>query len=511
MLSVNPNLTAVQVQQILKDTADDISTAGFDNGTGWGRINAFDAVTVAQSMIAPSNDLIANATIITLPSTTTQDPFGSTVSGTDPATCGGGVNSVWFRYTAGATKPVTLTTQGSSYDTILSVYTGTPGALTMVGCDDDGGTTIRSWVGLNVTNGTTYYIMVTKFGGTPLAGAATLKLNLMDVPTGDTLALYNITNKNTSLIDILQDLPPAANYNTFTANPPIVGSGGFVMGDWNGDGQKTPGVFQAGAFYFTNGIGPATTWTGVWIGNFAGAYPVAGRFQVGVTHDCFGVVQPVIGMGFPLRFKCTLSSAAPLQGQWLGANMPGTDPYQASAGDFNNDGYDTIALRRGNLIGWTNVVPASGVGTFGQAQNIGTPHAGNSRLVAGDWDSNGIDTFGLVYDDGYFYRRNDLLWNSGMYLLQRVGTPIGASSVVPYAWRAYRGSAFINPEETPIPSEVPPQIEPPLATIVPPPTVEPTWGIPTATPLPTATPTWQPPTQGPPPPEDEVPPQQHGG
>jgi hypothetical protein len=44
MLSVMPTLTAADLKQILKLTAKDLGPAGFDNPTGWGRINANDAV-----------------------------------------------------------------------------------------------------------------------------------------------------------------------------------------------------------------------------------------------------------------------------------------------------------------------------------------------------------------------------------------------------------------------------------------------------------------------------------
>jgi len=44
MLSVMPSLTPAELKQILKLTAKDLGAAGFDNPTGWGRINANDAV-----------------------------------------------------------------------------------------------------------------------------------------------------------------------------------------------------------------------------------------------------------------------------------------------------------------------------------------------------------------------------------------------------------------------------------------------------------------------------------
>jgi subtilisin family serine protease len=47
LFSANPALTNAEVRQLIKDTADDVSTPGFDNGTGFGRINAANALAVA--------------------------------------------------------------------------------------------------------------------------------------------------------------------------------------------------------------------------------------------------------------------------------------------------------------------------------------------------------------------------------------------------------------------------------------------------------------------------------
>lgn len=48
--SANPNLTAVQVQQILSQTATDLGTAGYDNLTGHGMVNADAAVRRALAI-----------------------------------------------------------------------------------------------------------------------------------------------------------------------------------------------------------------------------------------------------------------------------------------------------------------------------------------------------------------------------------------------------------------------------------------------------------------------------
>ncbi len=54
-----------------------------------------------------------------------------------PVGCPSNSQGVWYTLVAPADGIVTLTTAGSSYDTILSVYTGTPQNLTYVGCHDD--------------------------------------------------------------------------------------------------------------------------------------------------------------------------------------------------------------------------------------------------------------------------------------------------------------------------------------------------------------------------------------
>jgi thermitase len=48
VLAANPQLTADGLVQLLRDTADDIGTPGFDTYFGWGRVNAYRAVEAAR-------------------------------------------------------------------------------------------------------------------------------------------------------------------------------------------------------------------------------------------------------------------------------------------------------------------------------------------------------------------------------------------------------------------------------------------------------------------------------
>jgi parallel beta-helix repeat protein len=268
----------------------------------------------------------------------------------------------------------------------------------------------------------------------------------------DTLTLFNPAQGWVALIGSPVDFPPLDAYETYVATAPVQGQ--WVMGDWNGDGIETPAVYgDNGAFYYTNDVGQTTNWTGIWFG-LLGHPPVAGRFDAVVDHDCLGVVDsapwPGFGTAFTMYFTCDLNSGAdpPKDAQWLGAVLPDSDgfsgPHQFAAGDFDGDGIDSIAVRRGPYVAWTNVPPTTLLSAYDQAQYIGAPGAGTGQLVTGDWDGDGLDSFGLLYQDAAasFYRRNDLQWNSGAYVLQHVGQPIGPAATA-QSWRP--GSSAGNP------------------------------------------------------------------
>jgi subtilisin family serine protease len=50
ILSVNPSLSAAQVESIMQSTCRDIGTAGYDTLTGWGMLDANAAVRAAQPL-----------------------------------------------------------------------------------------------------------------------------------------------------------------------------------------------------------------------------------------------------------------------------------------------------------------------------------------------------------------------------------------------------------------------------------------------------------------------------
>ncbi|HWR82634.1 MAG TPA: S8 family serine peptidase [Candidatus Deferrimicrobium sp.] len=70
MLSLNPYLTHHQVRQLIRETADDLGPAGFDNQFGWGRINVHNAMaragqlTISHSPLPDTRDTINDYEVV---------------------------------------------------------------------------------------------------------------------------------------------------------------------------------------------------------------------------------------------------------------------------------------------------------------------------------------------------------------------------------------------------------------------------------------------------------------
>jgi hypothetical protein len=116
-----------------------------------------------------NNDNLANAAVISRSKGTVS---GSTVGATRennekaPRARSYVSGSIWYTWTAPSTGKVKFSTEGSSFDTVLAVYTGgsTHDSLTEVDSNDDGGANYTSIVEFNATAGTTYKISVAGYG-----------------------------------------------------------------------------------------------------------------------------------------------------------------------------------------------------------------------------------------------------------------------------------------------------------------------------------------------------------
>jgi thermitase len=180
-----------------------------------------------------------------------------------------------------------------------------------------------------------------------------------------------------------------------------------VVGDWDGDGDATIGIYRNGSFYLrnSNSIGFADL---VFPFGAPGDQPVAGDWDGNGT-DTVGIYR---SSAITFFLRNSNSSGAPQMTFALGA--PGD---VGIAGDWNGDGADTtgvfrpsngaLYLKNANTTGFADIQINYGV-------------AGDSPIT-GDWNGDGIDTIG-IYRNGSFYLRNansigfaDLVFGLGIH------------------------------------------------------------------------------------------------
>ena len=129
----------------------------------------------------PANDLPTGATALTVGSKTTLGTKGASPGLEAPFECLVGIdpetgeefavpvgNTVWYTVT-GTGGPITIDTAGSDYDTVMAVYTGSPGSFDTVDCVDDVpldpiGRTLQASITFDSVAGQTYYVQI---GGYP--------------------------------------------------------------------------------------------------------------------------------------------------------------------------------------------------------------------------------------------------------------------------------------------------------------------------------------------------------
>jgi hypothetical protein len=155
-----------------------------------------------------------------------------------------------------------------------------------------------------------------------------------------------------------------------------------VIGDWDGNGSKTPGYYKDGAFQLSNdplGAGPLTT---VSFGSDPRGFPVAGDFD-GDGKDDLGVFRNgnwQIRLTGPGTVLPTFTYGS---GSW-----PGTVPV---AGDWDGDGTDGIGTYVAGTWSLRNTASAGSPSITPFTFNPGT----SPYPVVGDWNGDGIDTVGV--------------------------------------------------------------------------------------------------------------------
>lgn len=134
-----------------------------------------------NTRLVPFNNACASATPV-FAGTYSGTTVGATADGTASCVAPSTTPDIWYRFRSDCSGALTLDTAGSSFDTILSVRSGCPGAE--LACNDDVQPgTLYSYLTVTVQPGADYYIRVSGYAGA--TGAVVLHVNPPHVP-GDT-------------------------------------------------------------------------------------------------------------------------------------------------------------------------------------------------------------------------------------------------------------------------------------------------------------------------------------
>lgn len=164
-----------------------------------------------------------------------------------------------------------------------------------------------------------------------------------------------------------------------------------LAGDWDGDGDDTPGYRYGNTFCVINSKGDIPYCFDY---GSPSDKPIVGNWD-GYKGDTVGVRR-----GDTFLLTNHWDGTTDIKIPW------GRDTDRPLAGDWNGDGIDTVGLRRGNMVITTNDTDnpdQDGSYTFERSGDI---------LVVGDWDGDGDDTVG-VFRAGNWYLTNSRTGNGG--------------------------------------------------------------------------------------------------
>ena len=147
-----------------------------------------------------NNDYFSSARVLSGTSGSTYDTNTSATRETgEPTTRGATASTKWYSYVPASSGTLAINTNGSSFDTVLGVFTGSSvSSLTTVASDDDSGDGFSSLVSFSVSSGTTYFVQVASWSAGQV-GAISLSWSLglascNGSPVNDNLSCATVLN-----------------------------------------------------------------------------------------------------------------------------------------------------------------------------------------------------------------------------------------------------------------------------------------------------------------------------
>ena len=192
-----------------------------------GRLNLVQALSSTDNR--PMNDDFATRAQLSGPNVSVRSSnVGATRESGEPQHAGvtGGA-SLWWTWTATSTSMVAFDTSGSSFDTVLAVYTGTSfSTLQSVASNDNASTSVTtSRVLINATAGTTYQIAVDGKNG----ATGSVSLQIGTVPANDNFANAQVVS---GVSFVTTGFTSNASAETGEPNPTGVSNGLTVWYQW---------------------------------------------------------------------------------------------------------------------------------------------------------------------------------------------------------------------------------------------------------------------------------------
>jgi len=378
-------------------------TASCGNMNGYDDFGRFDVTyPMIMSWLSPTapvaNDNFTNATVMigSVGQSVTRNDIATREAGEPNHAGRTGGNSVWWKWTVPSNGVVTISTYGSNFDTLMSIYTGASLThLKAIISSDDEWDVKQSRVTFAVTEGTEYWVAVDGYRGA--FGNVVLNWILHETNRVVTKSVVNDYSGN-GRSDLIAYDPAGARWYTKGVNGPIItwaDQWGYpnaipVPGDYNGDGRWDQAIFDPpfGLWYVKNVHGNPFAWNYQWGWSTAkpvpGDYNGDGRWDQAVfdTVGGFWYIKSLLG-GQVLTWKNQWgwSTAKPVPGDYNGNGSYDLAVYDSVGGFWY------VKTLANQLIEWKRQWGWSGAIT-----------------VPGDYDGDGRSDFAVFNPlDGSWY------------------------------------------------------------------------------------------------------------